>query len=127
LINVTLWKVVVIHNFGIRIPHISGAVLCKVLWCNECGIGLLLAPFSGFIPLAWRVGYISYKRLYLFEDDNNILKNSGFLFLLISCYQGWFSACFPSSELTLCACPIPSEPVDHQEEFVQSVMLERVL
>jgi len=125
LINITLRKVVNIHHFGIRIPHISGTVLCKVLWCNECGISLLLAPFSGFSPLAWRMAYIVYKRLYLFKDYYNILKNSGFLFLLIGCYQGWFPACFPSSELTLCACPSPSEPVDHQAEFVQSVTLDR--
>jgi hypothetical protein len=51
-------------------------------------MNFLLAPFPGFSPLAWRMGYISYKRLYLFEDDNNILKNSGFLFLLIGCYKG---------------------------------------
>jgi len=88
----SLWKVVILHNLGIRIPHISGTVLCKVVWCNECGIGLLLAMFSGFSPLAWRMGYISYKRLYLFKDDYNILKNSGFLFLLIGCYQGLISS-----------------------------------
>ena len=121
LINITLQKVVIIYNFVIRMPHISGTVLCEILWCNECSTGLLLATVCGFIPLAWRRGHISYKRLYLFNDNYNILKNTGFLFLLIGCYQGWLPAYFPSSEITLCACPTPSEPVNHQEEFVQFV------
>jgi hypothetical protein len=55
---------------------------------NGRDMGLLLAPVSGFSPLASRMGYISYKILYLFKDDYNILKNSGFLFLLTGCYQG---------------------------------------
>jgi hypothetical protein len=73
-----------------------------------------------FQPLGLEKGHISYKRLYLFNDYYKILKNT---FVLIAWYQGLLPTCFPSSEITLCACPSPSEPVDQKEEFIQPVTL----